>query len=98
MTSNVGTEYLAREFSIDYPNVRESVLNALRDRFRPEFLNRIDEIVLFHPLSMEHLKQIVEIQMALVRRRMADRNRFNGSYSTHWLARCSKVTSRTEIR
>jgi len=42
-------------------------------RFRPEFLNRIDEIVLFHPLSREHLKRIVDIQMEQVRRRMAER-------------------------
>ncbi len=74
MTSNIGTEYLTRDFSLDDPNVREAVLNALRARFRPEFLNRIDEIVLFHPLSMENLKEIVEIQMELVRRRMADRH------------------------
>ncbi len=74
MTSNIGTEYLTSDFSLDDPNVREAVLNALRTRFRPEFLNRIDEIVLFHPLSMENLKEIVDIQMELVRRRMADRH------------------------
>jgi len=71
MTSNVGTEYLS--FESGDPNVRASVLNALRARFRPEFLNRIDEIVLFHPLAREHLKRIVEIQMAQVRQRMAER-------------------------
>ncbi len=71
MTSNVGTEYLS--FESGDPNVRASVLNALRARFRPEFLNRIDEIVLFHPLACEHLKRIVEIQMAQVRQRMAER-------------------------
>ncbi len=74
MTSNVGTEYLTKDFSLDDPNVRQSVLDALRARFRPEFLNRIDEIVLFHPLSREHLKKIIEIQMGLIRRRMADRH------------------------
>jgi ATP-dependent Clp protease ATP-binding subunit ClpB len=73
MTSNVGTEFLGGEFSTDDASVREAVLNALRSRFRPEFLNRIDEIVLFHPLSREHLKRIVDIQMELVRRRMAER-------------------------
>jgi ATP-dependent Clp protease ATP-binding subunit ClpB len=74
MTSNIGTEYLTSDFSLDDPNVREAVLNALRARFRPEFLNRIDEIVLFHPLSMENLEEIVDIQMELVRRRMVDRH------------------------
>ncbi len=73
MTSNVGTEYLTGTFSVDDPNTREAVLAALWQRFRPEFLNRIDEIVLFHPLSRAHLKDIVEIQMESVRRRMAER-------------------------
>jgi ATP-dependent Clp protease ATP-binding subunit ClpB len=73
MTSNVGTEFLANGFSTDEPRVREAVLNALRARFRPEFLNRIDEIVLFHPLTREHLKEIVDIQMELVQKRMAER-------------------------
>ena len=73
MTSNTGTEFLTGEFSVEDPNVRESVLAALRSRFRPEFLNRIDEIVLFHPLTRAHIKSIVDIQMELVRRRMAER-------------------------
>ena len=70
MTSNVGTEYLQNG---DVATARDLVMNALRARFRPEFLNRIDEIVLFHPLTVEHLKRIVEIQMALVQKRMAER-------------------------
>jgi len=52
---------------------RESVLNALRARFRPEFLNRIDEIVVFHSLGIEHLKRIVDIQVELVQKRMTER-------------------------
>ena len=74
MTSNVGTEFMTNGFSVDDKNTRESVLNALRSRFRPEFLNRIDEIVLFHPLAREHLKRIIDIQMENVRKRMADRH------------------------
>ena len=70
MTSNVGTEYL-QNGNVD--DARDLVMNALRARFRPEFLNRIDEIVLFHPLTREHLKRIVEIQVELVRKRMAER-------------------------
>ncbi|MBI4789414.1 MAG: ATP-dependent chaperone ClpB [Chloroflexi bacterium] len=73
MTSNVGTEFLGGKFSVDDTNTREAILTALRQRFRPEFLNRIDEIVLFHLLTRAHLKSIIEIQMELVRRRMAER-------------------------
>jgi ATP-dependent Clp protease ATP-binding subunit ClpB len=70
MTSNVGTEFLLNG---DTDKSRDAVLNALRARFRPEFLNRIDEIVLFHSLAPEHLKRIVDIQMELVQKRMAER-------------------------
>ncbi|MBI5029541.1 MAG: ATP-dependent chaperone ClpB [Chloroflexi bacterium] len=74
MTSNVGTEFLNGQFSTEDSNVREAVLTALRTRFRPEFLNRIDEIVLFHPLAREHLKRIVDIQMEQVGKRLAERH------------------------
>ena len=70
MTSNVGTEFLLNG---DDAPARESVLNALRARFRPEFLNRIDEIVVFHSLGIEHLKRIVDIQVELVQKRMTER-------------------------
>jgi ATP-dependent Clp protease ATP-binding subunit ClpB len=50
------------------------VMNELRGGFRPEFLNRIDEIIVFHALDEEHLKQIVEIQLASLRQRLADRH------------------------
>ena len=46
----------------------------MRSHFRPEFLNRVDEIIVFHALSEEHLKQIVEIQLGRVRARLADRH------------------------
>jgi ATP-dependent Clp protease ATP-binding subunit ClpB len=63
MTSNVGTEFLdGRQVQTDEQR-RELVMQALRQQFRPEFLNRIDEIVIFHGLSREHLKEIVEIQV-----------------------------------
>ena len=52
-------------------NVRTA--DALRDVFRPEFLNRIDEIVEFHPLTREHLAEIVELQLARLRTRLAER-------------------------
>jgi len=49
------------------------VLNELRQHFRPEFLNRVDEIIVFHALSEEHLMQIVDIQLGRVRQRLAER-------------------------
>jgi ATP-dependent Clp protease ATP-binding subunit ClpB len=74
MTSNIGTEYLdGRETQTDAQR-REQVMSALRQHFRPEFLNRIDEIVIFHGLSKEHLKEIVEIQVARLRQLLASRD------------------------
>jgi ATP-dependent Clp protease ATP-binding subunit ClpB len=54
--------------------MKEAVLEELRNAFRPEFLNRLDEIIVFHALSEEHLKQIVEIQLAGLRARLAERH------------------------
>jgi ATP-dependent Clp protease ATP-binding subunit ClpB len=54
--------------------MKNAVMNELRAGFRPEFLNRIDEIIVFHALDEEHLKQIVEIQLASLRLRLADRH------------------------
>ena len=73
MTSNVGTEFMdGREMETDEQR-RELVMAALRQRFRPEFLNRIDEIVVFHGLTKEHLKYIVDIQMRRLKQLLADR-------------------------
>jgi ATP-dependent Clp protease ATP-binding subunit ClpB len=52
---------------------REAVLAAVRSHFKPEFLNRLDDIVVFHALSMEELKSIVDIQLARLARRLSDR-------------------------
>ena len=54
--------------------MKEAVLNELRGGFRPEFLNRIDEIIVFHALAERHLKQIVEIQLDSLRKRLAERH------------------------
>src|SRR5690606_14852467 len=64
MTSNIGSHFLAEasdDGTLD-EGVRRQVLDTLRAHFRPEFLNRIDEIILFHPLSRAHMAQIIEIQ------------------------------------
>jgi ATP-dependent Clp protease ATP-binding subunit ClpB len=50
------------------------VLEEMRRQFRPEFLNRVDEIIVFHSLTEEHLKEIVEIQLGRLRARLADRH------------------------
>ncbi len=54
--------------------MKDVVLDELRRHFRPEFLNRVDESIVFHTLSEEHLKQIIEIQLNGLRKRLADRH------------------------
>ena len=72
MTSNVGSQYIS-ELVRDEEAMRAQVMAAMRQHFRPEFLNRVDEIVIFHPLQREHLNQIIEIQLGRLRRLMAER-------------------------
>jgi ATP-dependent Clp protease ATP-binding subunit ClpB len=78
MTSNVGSqrilEYRGSFDGEGYERMKETVLDEMRRHFRPEFLNRVDEIIVFHALAEEHLKQIVEIQLARLRSRLADRH------------------------
>jgi len=74
MTSNLGSDYLAGlSDEQDVDEVREQVMNVVRGHFRPEFLNRVDEIVLFHRLKRSQMAAIVDIQMERVRRLLADR-------------------------
>jgi ATP-dependent Clp protease ATP-binding subunit ClpB len=81
MTSNVGTGMVERNtigFSVHArdqrtADTRKRLLDALREQFRPEFLNRIDDIIVFNQLSREHLSQIVDIQLANVAKLMKDR-------------------------
>jgi ATP-dependent Clp protease ATP-binding subunit ClpB len=78
MTSNVGSarilEYRGGFSGSDFERMKEAVLDEMRHHFRPEFLNRLDEIIVFHALSEEHLKQIVEIQLERLRARLAERH------------------------
>jgi ATP-dependent Clp protease ATP-binding subunit ClpB len=78
MTSNIGSqqilEFKGRTDSEAYELMKESVLTELRHHFRPEFLNRVDEIVVFHSLTEEDLKQILEIQLMRLRSRLAERH------------------------
>ena len=63
MSSNVGSQWISKDGARDPEQMREQVLAAMRQRFRPEFLNRIDETIIFHALTREHLAQIVDIQI-----------------------------------
>ncbi|MCX7853446.1 MAG: AAA family ATPase, partial [Caldilineales bacterium] len=72
MTSNIGSHYLL-DVAGRQEEVERRVMEALRASFRPEFLNRIDEIVIFHSLTREHLYQIVDIQLERLRKLLAER-------------------------
>jgi ATP-dependent Clp protease ATP-binding subunit ClpB len=78
MTSNVGSHlilaYRGGDDPESYEQMKKEVLDLMRQQFRPEFLNRVDEIVVFHSLSREHLKQIVEIQLERLHARLAERH------------------------
>ena len=72
MTSNLGSQYIL-DVSGDDEEMERRVQLALRDHFRPEFLNRVDDIVIFRALQMEQLKSIIEIQLERLRSLLADR-------------------------
>ncbi len=75
MTSNLGSQEIleAQQQSMDYEGLRVLVLREIQQHFRPEFLNRVDEVVVFHPLTEEELSPIVEIQLGRLRARLVDR-------------------------
>jgi ATP-dependent Clp protease ATP-binding subunit ClpB len=74
MTSNLGSEYLVNQpEGEDTSAVREQVMGMVRGHFRPEFLNRVDEIILFHRLQRSEMGRIVEIQFARLRKLLSDR-------------------------
>jgi ATP-dependent Clp protease ATP-binding subunit ClpB len=73
MTSNVGSSVIAESAGGDQDLIRDAVNDVLRDHFRPEFLNRIDEIIIFSALTREQIKDIVDIQLGALQRRLGDR-------------------------
>jgi ATP-dependent Clp protease ATP-binding subunit ClpB len=83
MTSNVGAQYIDRMHGVGFGssdegeqafgNVRDKVMEALRDQFRPEFLNRVDDIVFFNILSHDAIKEIVKIQLQTITKRLAEK-------------------------
>ncbi|MCI0681729.1 MAG: ATP-dependent chaperone ClpB [Gemmataceae bacterium] len=77
MTSNIGSQriltYQGAFAGEGYERMKEAVMDEMRHHFRPEFLNRVDETIVFHALDEEHLKQIVLIQLKRLQERLADR-------------------------
>ncbi|MFE1748446.1 ATP-dependent chaperone ClpB [Coleofasciculus sp. H7-2] len=75
MTSNIGSQYILDIASDEsrYEEMRSRVMDAMRTSFRPEFLNRIDEIIIFHGLNKQELRQIVQLQVKRLESRLSDR-------------------------
>jgi ATP-dependent Clp protease ATP-binding subunit ClpC len=82
MTSNLGTSLIGKKFSPgflqesddqSYEKMRERVMEELKRAFRPEFINRIDEIVVFHALTAAHIQEIIRLMMRRINRQLADR-------------------------
>jgi len=76
MTSNLGSPYLLEGITDTgeiKPEAKASVMRELRQSFRPEFLNRVNEIVLFKPLTLEEIKKIVDLQIGYIQERLKDR-------------------------
>jgi ATP-dependent Clp protease ATP-binding subunit ClpB len=73
MTSNIGSQWIQDLGAREHEEMRRRVLEALRSHFKPEFLNRVDDVVIFHALSIENIKEIVEIQLKSLRKRLGER-------------------------
>jgi ATP-dependent Clp protease ATP-binding subunit ClpB len=78
MTSNIGStrilEYRGTFQGSGYEGMKDTVLEEMRNHFRPEFLNRVDEVIVFHALSEDHLKKIADIQLEQLQRRLENRH------------------------
>ena len=72
MTSNIGSQFI-QDLQNDEEEMRRRVTESMRQHFRPEFLNRVDDTIIFHPLDAEDLKRIIDIQVGLVQKRLSDR-------------------------
>jgi len=73
MTSNLGSQWIQQYGASDYARMKQMVTETLRESFKPEFLNRIDEVVIYHALPLERIKQIVDIQILGLKKRLAER-------------------------
>ncbi|WP_394153057.1 ATP-dependent chaperone ClpB [Vibrio maritimus] len=73
MTSNLGSSRIQENFQVlDYEGIKREVMDVVTSHFRPEFLNRVDESVVFHPLGQQHIKSIANIQLERLGKRMED--------------------------
>jgi len=72
MTSNLGSQYI-QEYINDEKMMEEKVMDAVKSSFRPEFLNRVDEIIIYKPLTIDNIKEIVEIQLGHLRKRLQEK-------------------------
>jgi ATP-dependent Clp protease ATP-binding subunit ClpB len=73
MTSNIGSQWIMDLGEKDYEEMRRRVMDAVKAHFKPEFLNRVDELVIFHSLGLEQIKAIVEIQVKKLEKRLLER-------------------------
>ena len=71
MTSNLGSDLIQSQIDEPYKVIKESVMGVVGTHFRPEFINRVDDIVVFHPLKQEHIRMIAGIQIKKVTKRLA---------------------------
>jgi ATP-dependent Clp protease ATP-binding subunit ClpB len=74
MTSNLGSQMIQElAGEQNYAAMKEAVMEVVSQHFRPEFINRVDDVVVFHPLGREHIREIVDIQLSYLHKRLADR-------------------------
>jgi len=73
MTSNLGSQWIQKSGATDYARMQSEVMEVLRSSFKPEFLNRVDEIVIYHALPLERIKEIVLIQLKALTGRLAEK-------------------------
>jgi ATP-dependent Clp protease ATP-binding subunit ClpB len=73
MTSNIGSSYILEHTGQDWAMIETQVMAALRQHFRPEFLNRVDDVILFRPLAMEQIEHIIDLQLGRLEKLLADR-------------------------
>jgi ATP-dependent Clp protease ATP-binding subunit ClpB len=73
MTSNIGSQYILDNSGGDWSKTEKEVSNALRGHFKPEFLNRVDDIIVFRPLGEDHITHIVDLQLERFRKMLDDR-------------------------
>ncbi len=73
MTSNIGSQWITDLGEKDYEEMRRRVMEAVKAQFKPEFLNRVDELIIFHGLGIEEIKAIVDIQVRKLEQRLSEK-------------------------